>query len=64
VLLFIKIFKTTFTFGFKLTMDEQSRVLNEIRFVKPLKDCQKQCLMHVLSKNDVMAILPTGSGKC
>jgi superfamily II DNA helicase RecQ len=64
VLLFIKIFKTTFTFGFKQTIDEiLSRVLNQTGFVKPLKDCQNDCLVHVLSKNDVIAILPTGYGK-
>jgi hypothetical protein len=64
VLLFIQIFKTTFTFGFKQTTDEiPSRVLNETGFVKPLKDCQKVYLMHVLGKNDVRAILPTGYGK-
>jgi superfamily II DNA helicase RecQ len=40
-----------------------SRMLNKTGFVKPLKDCQKECLMRVLSKNDVMAILPTGYGK-
>ncbi|XP_060599722.1 ATP-dependent DNA helicase RecQ-like [Ruditapes philippinarum] len=45
-------------------MDEiLSRVLNDIGFVKPLKDCQKECLTHVLCKRDVLAILPTGYGK-
>lgn len=45
-------------------MDEIiTRVFKEIGFVKPLKDCQRECLMHVLSKHDVMAILPTGYGK-
>ncbi|WAR09362.1 RECQ-like protein [Mya arenaria] len=45
-------------------MDEIiTRVSKEIGFVKPLKDCQRECFMHVLSKHDVMAILPTGYGK-
>jgi hypothetical protein len=34
-------------------------MLNEIGFVKPLKNCQKERLMNVLSNSDVMADLPT-----
>ena len=34
-----------------------------IGFVKPVKDCQSECLVNVLNKRDVMAILPTGYGK-
>ena len=45
-------------------MDEIiTSVLRKIGFVKPLKDCQRECLVNVLSKRDVMAILPTGYGK-
>jgi superfamily II DNA helicase RecQ len=45
-------------------MDEiLSRMCYEIGFVKSIKDCQEECLMYVLSKNDVMAILPTGYRK-
>ena len=52
-----------FHFRFK-TMDEIiTNVLRKIWFVKPLKGCQKECLVNVLSKRDVMTILPTAYGK-
>jgi superfamily II DNA helicase RecQ len=37
-------------------------VLNETGFVKPIKNCQKECLVHVLSEKDEMAIMLTEYG--
>ena len=38
-------------------------VAKEVVFMKPLKDCQIECLRYVMKKQDLMVILPTGYGK-
>jgi hypothetical protein len=64
VLLFIQIFKAFFTFGFSTNNQRNTITRVERNWVcKATKRLSEDCLMHVLSKNDVIAILPTGYGK-